>query len=344
MHPLSLLVVGPNPALQRVLSLPTQLELGSVNRAASLSEYVGGKGQGAALALARWAPGETTLASFLGGDTGRAVEALLSASDLELLTQPTAAPTRICTTLLSPGVAGGTEVIDPSGTVSEMELDALLGQIEERLHTFDALAFCGTCPSGAQDIYSRLVSMLAASASGDKCTVLLDGIKQVDEVLNSGRVDVLKINVLEATTLTGTSSAAAAAAVLFAENGALRRRRALLALTDGPKPALLFTSATQGWRLHVPSVEVVNAIGAGDVCTAVFLYHLAKARAQQSGDGGDGGDGDGGGDGDVGFASREADAFAWGLAAACARCAHEQPHFERAEAEAMRRRIRIEAL
>eukprot|EP00965_Chrysotila_dentata_P016762 556304-Pleurochrysis_carterae.AAC.2 len=100
----------------------------------------------------------------------------------------------------------------------------------------------------------------------------------------------------------------------------------------------------QGWRLHVPSVEVVNAIGAGDVCTAVFLYHLAKARAQQSGDGGDGGDGDGGGDGDVGFASREADAFAWGLAAACARCAHEQPHFERAEAEAMRRRIRIEAL
>eukprot|EP00965_Chrysotila_dentata_P261832 6214375-Pleurochrysis_carterae.AAC.5 len=80
---------------------------------------------------------------------GRAVEALLSASDLELLTQPTAAPTRICTTLLSPGVAGGTEVIDPSGTVSEMELDALLGQIEERLHTFDALAFCGTCPSGA---------------------------------------------------------------------------------------------------------------------------------------------------------------------------------------------------
>ena len=85
------------------------------------------------------------------------------------------------------------------------------------------------------------------------------------------------------------------------------------------------------WALHVPSVECVNAIGSGDVCTGIFLHSLVAA---------------GHGAGGVASLDEQAccDAFAWGLAAACARCTHEQPVFERAEVEAMRARIRIEKL
>ena len=53
----SVLAVGPNPALQRVLAFD-QLALGGVNRASALTTYVGGKGQGAALAARLWAPDE----------------------------------------------------------------------------------------------------------------------------------------------------------------------------------------------------------------------------------------------------------------------------------------------
>ena len=77
-----------------------------MHRAASLRQYVGGKGQGIALALQRWAPSETSVvASFMGGDTGRFCELALQEAGLELLTQRAAAPTRICTTLLAPPAA-----------------------------------------------------------------------------------------------------------------------------------------------------------------------------------------------------------------------------------------------
>ena len=45
------LTVGPNAGLQKVLTFPT-LEVGGVNRASHVTSYCGGKGQGAALALA----------------------------------------------------------------------------------------------------------------------------------------------------------------------------------------------------------------------------------------------------------------------------------------------------
>lgn len=85
-------------------------------------------------------------------------------------------------------------------------------------------------------------------------------------------------------------------------------------------------SATSTWRLQVPTVECVNAIGAGDVCTAVFLHSLAAAAQRGSHDG-----------------EAAADAFAWGLAAACARCTHQKPsEFTREEVEGMRAKVSIE--
>lgn len=91
---LSLLALGPNPALQRVMTFDT-LQLGEVNRAISLSQYVGGKGQGVALALQRWSPADHVMvAQFLGGDSGRFVEKGIEVHGIEQITQrgPAEAP------------------------------------------------------------------------------------------------------------------------------------------------------------------------------------------------------------------------------------------------------------
>ena len=138
LQPLSLIIsVGPNPALQRVLRFDAPVAAGGVHRAASLTQYVGGKGQGMALALQRWSPSEShACASFLGGDTGTFCEASLRAAGLDLITQHVSAPTRICTTLLAPASAGAapvaTELIDPSGAVSEAEVEALASAVLAR--------------------------------------------------------------------------------------------------------------------------------------------------------------------------------------------------------------------
>ena len=76
------------------------------------------------------------------------------------------------------------------------------------------------------------------------------------------------------------------------------------------------------------------------MCTAVFLHCLVASRASSSRT-----EADADADADGGSAEgAAADAFAWGLAAACARCTHELPAFERSEVEALRGRVRIEAV
>ena len=62
----------------------------------------------------------------------------------------------------------------------------------------------------------------------------------------------------------------------------------------------------------MPTVDAVNAIGAGDVCTGVFAHHLGKG-------------------------DEPVDAFAWGLAAACARVTRQLPGFEAAKVRESRR-------
>lgn len=108
------LVIGLNPALQRLLKMPT-LQVGGVNRAASMVKDVGGKGQQVAKALqfyslyltfsssASTGPNSVILVQFLGGDTGKWIEANLAQKGFQQLTVHVSSETRICTTLLCPG-------------------------------------------------------------------------------------------------------------------------------------------------------------------------------------------------------------------------------------------------
>ena len=79
----------------------------------------------------------------------------------------------------------------------------------------------------------------------------------------------------------------------------------------------------------MPAVECINAIGAGDVCTGIFVHSLARARKAHGGPVG---------------GEAAADCFAWGLAAASARCKHQLPQFTRAEVEALRGKVIIDEL
>lgn len=129
---------------------------------------------------------------------------------------------------------------------------------------------------------------------------------------------MLKINCDEARALTRTATPELAAqALLSGESAPLRRPNALLALTDGPRPARLFAKGGASWTLSVPKIECINAIGAGDVCTGVLLHSLASGM-------------------------RPPDAFAMGLAAASARCRHNLPEFTQEEVQAMRADVRID--
>jgi sugar/nucleoside kinase (ribokinase family) len=130
---------------------------------------------------------------------------------------------------------------------------------------------------------------------------------------------VLKINRDELMTLTKQPTAHEAASLLLrGADARLTRPNAAIAVTDGPRPAMLFRRA-RAWRLAVPAVPCVNPIGAGDVCTGVFAHQLAA--------------------GDDTLA-----AFAWGLAAASARVMERSPTFATEKATELHAALVIEPI
>ena len=68
-------------------------------------------------------------------------------------------------------------------------------------------------------------------------------------------------------------------------------------------------------------------LGAGDVCTGVFLERLMRVRAQAGA-----------------AAHADANAFAWGLAAGSARCMHELPTFDVRTMAELHAQVTIEEL
>jgi fructose-1-phosphate kinase PfkB-like protein len=329
-----MLAFGPNPALQKVVRFDQPITLGGVNRATSLDYYVGGKGQGVAMAVNHWSAGSSTVAHFLGGDSGSFIQETLAAAGVDQVIQPCAATTRTCTTLLHG--QDPTELIDPSGSISSAELEGLIAKTSARIGQsapgggqIRGVALCGTSPPGADSLYASV----ARSMADDNVLLLLDGHKGVSETLATGRVDVLKINLDEAIALTGAADASAAArALLLAPGAPLQRPGSMVALTDGPRAARIFFKSGGHYEIGVPNVDCVNAIGAGDVCTGIFLHTLIAAHAAL-------------GDGHAVGEDVAADAFCWGNAAACARCMHSLPtEFERAEVEELRARIQLKKL
>ena len=73
----------------------------------------------------------------------------------------------------------------------------------------------------------------------------------------------------------------------------------------------------------------MNAVGAGDACTAVFTHTLVRLRADADADA------DGG-------AEACADAFAWGMAAGAARCLERTPRIDPSRVRQLRAAVRIE--
>jgi fructose-1-phosphate kinase PfkB-like protein len=149
----------------------------------------------------------------------------------------------------------------------------------------DAIGLCGTFPLAlGSDFYA------AAARENPRATVLLDAYRDIDEVLDTGAVNVLKINEEEVRALASESDIAKAAGVCMTRGGL-----DWLGVTAGGGEAYLF-GREASWRFRIPHLPVVvNPIGAGDTVSAIFLLHLREGVAPEQ-------------------------AFAHGLAAATASC------------------------
>lgn len=274
--PPRILSVSLNPAWQKTL-LFDDLVVGAVNRATWLGETGGGKGINFARAGGRLGA-ELCVAQFVGGHTGQLLlreQAELGVADI---TVQCSSPTRTCTTVVATNTGLATELIEPSGTISEAEVEQLREKLLPRLADFAGIALCGTYPPRVpESLYAEI-----AAGAGDGALVLLDGVKGVEAAMKTG-VDLLKINGGELARLAGTPDVRAAAKTCFE-----RYKVRYIGVTDGPCSAYLF-SPRNTWCFQLPKLEnIQSAIGAGDCASAVLLLncvHCQRAEGVLSPDG-----------------------------------------------------------
>jgi fructose-1-phosphate kinase PfkB-like protein len=234
--PLLLVVIGLNGALQKrfVLSPGEVLIPGNVHRAATIQNGVGGKGQDAAIALHCLLLSanknnksnnkvQQQLVQFIGrGSAGDAVYDMLVdrlGESAMTLTVRSASGMRTCTSIVAADVT--TELVEPSGHITDEELQELLDKTAEvavaaasqRIHHCATKGVCimGSMPPGCPSTtYGKLYSQLAGPFT--VCVVdSVTGISQLIETANTMRKDTViglgrilyKVNASELYTLVG---------------------------------------------------------------------------------------------------------------------------------------------
>jgi fructose-1-phosphate kinase PfkB-like protein len=227
-----------------------------------------------------------------------------------------------------------TELIEPAGRVELAERNLIENRVKELISNskrLEGIALCGTLPPGITgSIYSLIATMKPRG-----CVVLLDAYQNI-ECLNTGKVDVLKINTEEARKLVNEYPK-------FTRHGdeddwtvpelgkwiLMRYKLPLLAITDGPGSAFLFErkdtkvaitryflppleqaihdidlssmspisvssslpeatgdafTARVGSSLNLaamglsPQRLLLNPLGAGDTCSAIFLVEYLDTK------------------------------------------------------------------
>ena len=261
----SILVVGLNPAWQKILVFKEDFTKGEVNRARDMFTFASGKGANFAKVAMRNG-NIAMLAQFVGGGTGEMYNADLHNAGLILLNQQVEAPTRTCTTLIA-ALSGATEIIEPSAKISPDESKELFQKIEKHANLCDAFAICGTFPPGiTADFYIKIAKL----AKETKKPLLIDSYKGITPVLEVG-ADILKINRKELAALSENDD-------VYQGGKAIIKRYPvkILAVTDGSHQAYLFTK--EGYsEIPVQAVaNVVNPIGAGDTVSATLFSEYLK--------------------------------------------------------------------
>jgi len=338
-------VFGLNPALQRSIKLVADLDVGAVNRGATSTIGIGGKGQDVFIAARSMEAELPLVAQLVGsGAEGDTLMSLLTelaarpgeAETLHRLTVRCSARLRNAITLLSPKSQEATEVVEPSGAVTEKEIAQLKALLLETPPA-SGVAVMGSMPPGCPpSLYSDLLPL----CTDERSTVLLDIVSSVVPTMAAlqGRVArvVLKVNIKELCAVVGrpvppgSDSAGSRSGELLAAATALASQLAtacssssasttntvtssFVCATDGAFSAHLLELTSRGTvGKHVtytlPSLPrpLVNPIGAGDaVASGTIMAATGKVRVPEMEDADSGG---------------MIHAFRWGLACGAASC------------------------
>ena len=262
-----ILCLTPNSAVDRTALVP-RLTFGDVLRPTAVLTLPGGKGNNVARAVvASGALAATT--GFVGGHAGRWLVEALEAEGLNPRFVEVEGETR--TTYVTVDASGrSTLVYEPGVPVTDADADGLIDLIRATLlpaATWSAI--CGSPPPGLRP--ERYRDFVDASHTADRPCAVDVGGEPLSCALLAGP-DVVKVTRDEAASVLGGARDALAAAQALVSRGS-----GLAVVTDGPGGAAA-CDGRSAWRIEVPPIRAVDAVGSGDAFTAGLIVSLAAGR------------------------------------------------------------------
>ena len=259
-----------NPAIDYVVRLDRELQVGDVNRARGEDCVLGGKGINVSGVLAELGC-ESVALGFVAGETGAWLERGLAAQGLKTdFVHLEHGMTRINVKIKA---EKETELNGAGPDIPEGAMQALETKLD-RLQKDDILILAGSIPASlAQTTYERLLARL----EGRGVRVVVDATRDLLVNVLRYRPFLIKPNNHELSEIVGikltNDNEVVTAAKMLQEKGA---RNVLVSMAgDG---ALLLDEQGGVHRIGCPKGTVVNSVGAGDSMVAGFV-----AGYQQSG-------------------------------------------------------------
>ena len=273
----AILVVGPNPAMDRTEQLH-DFRLHEVNRAVVSSPRAGGKSFIVARALRRLGD-QVTAYGFLGGATGRYLRDECVKLGIRDRHTDIADDTRINTILVDDRTRLSTVINEPGPLVSPAEVAALTSAVADDLQPGDLLILSGSLPRGADDdFYASLIAL--GRYRGARTIVDADGSSLAGAV--AATPWALKCNLQEFRGI-----APNAPEDIFGEHDRTLLVAAMRELVETGLEVVIVTLGAAGLtavtRTHVfsveaASVETKNATGSGDTFLAGFASAISATE------------------------------------------------------------------
>ena len=208
---------------------------------------------------------------FVGGDRGKELLAILASRGIDTDFVPVAAPTRLCISVLDQSSQAVTELVEESKTVAASDYEALKTRIQKRLRGSEAIVMSGSLtPGGPIDFYRQVTH--AGRELGILTLVDAQG-PPLSEALKA-KPTLVKPNRAELAATVGRSLPNEGE-LIAAMREVLQRGAERIVVTAGKLPILALDEGNL-WRIHSPTVPVVNPIGSGDAFTAGLVWRLVR--------------------------------------------------------------------
>lgn len=268
-----IIVAGLSPAWQQILSLP-ELRLGAVNRADEVHWTASGKVINVAIALSTLGADCLAIAP-LGGTPAAAMRAELDSLRVRGAWVETAAPTRVCTTLLDRLHKQTTELVENAPPLSQTELSAVIKAYEQAAPAAGVVVLTGSLPATTPvTFFCELLSRTPSSAAA------------VLDIRGPELLEVLAASPLLPRLVVKPNRDELAATLarplhddrqLVAAMRELNVRGAQWVVVTQGKDAVWAVSSDVCYRAAPPQVpEAVNPIGCGDCLAAGLAWALDK--------------------------------------------------------------------